>query len=277
MLVFVHINKTAGSTVRYMLRSSFGTQHCDVEPWHAPYSDPPFSTDDLRRLRRLYPRLASIAGHRVTGYEDLHEDGTTFEYFTFVRDPVKATASRFQYNVNYRKKKGLVFEDWIQNDWVRNYQTKRLAGTADLDAAIEIVRQKRIFVGLRERFDESMLLLKALRARDLDISYRKVNVASDNSLAAQLIADAATRRMLEEANDVDIKLYEFARKDLYPGYQKEYGPRLDEDLKEYQRDSGDFNHRRIFLSRVKRFGLYKPALYLYRKPVTRHVLARLVD
>jgi len=29
MLVFIHINKTAGSTVRYMLRSTYGVRHCD--------------------------------------------------------------------------------------------------------------------------------------------------------------------------------------------------------------------------------------------------------
>jgi hypothetical protein len=34
LLVFVHINKTAGTTLRYILRSSYGSRHCDVEPWH---------------------------------------------------------------------------------------------------------------------------------------------------------------------------------------------------------------------------------------------------
>ncbi len=116
MLVFVHINKTAGSTVRYILRSSFGVRHCEVEPWHAQWADPPFSSDDLPRLRKVYPQLESIAGHRVTGYIDLYEKDTKFDYFTFLRDPVKTCASRFQYNIQYRKKKDLVFEEWIQKD-----------------------------------------------------------------------------------------------------------------------------------------------------------------
>ena len=33
MLVFVHINKTAGTTMRYIVRSTHGSRHCDVEPW----------------------------------------------------------------------------------------------------------------------------------------------------------------------------------------------------------------------------------------------------
>ena len=63
MLVFIHINKTAGRTVRYILRSSYGLRHCEVEPWHASWTDPPFSTHDLQRLRRFYPNLESIGGH----------------------------------------------------------------------------------------------------------------------------------------------------------------------------------------------------------------------
>src|SRR3990170_1027659 len=63
MLVFIHINKTGGSTVRYILRSSFGLHHCEVEPWHARWTGSPFSTSDLQRVRKLYPHLESIGGH----------------------------------------------------------------------------------------------------------------------------------------------------------------------------------------------------------------------
>src|SRR6266498_3909797 len=200
MLVFIHINKTAGSTVRYILRSSFGTRHCEAEPWHAQWSGSPFSSDDLLRLRKLYPRLESIAGHRLTGYIDLYENGTKFDYFTFMRDPVKTCASRFQYNVQYRKKKNLVFEEWIQRDWTRNSQTKLIAGVPDANKAIDIIQKKNIFVGLTERFDESMLLLKALVANDLNISYKPVNVARDNNIAECLLSTESTRQLLIEAN-----------------------------------------------------------------------------
>jgi hypothetical protein len=221
MLVFVHINKTAGRTVRYILRSSFGLRHCEVEPWHASGTDRPFSTHDLQRLRRVYPNLESIGGHRVTGYVDLQENGTQFKYFTFMREPLKTCASRFQYNVQYRGKKHLVFEEWIQQDWTRNRQTKMIAGVADGDEAIRIIRAKNIFVGLTERFDESMVLLKALMAHHLNISYKPVNVARDNSLAESLLSNERTRQMLIEANQADLELYNFVRQELYPTFQQD--------------------------------------------------------
>jgi hypothetical protein len=269
MLVFIHINKTAGRTVRYILRSSFGPRHCEVEPWHAPWTDPPFSTHDLQRLRRYYPNLVSIGGHRVRGYVDLQENGTEFRYFTFMRDPLKTCASRFQYNVQYRKKKNLVFEEWIRKDWTRNHQTRMIAGVADVDEAIRIIQAKNVFVGLTERFDESMVLLKALKANDLNISYRRVNVAGSNTLAKNLLSNESSRQMLIDANQADLALYDFVQKELYPMFQREYGASLEADVAGYQKTQDKkFNNRNLALSRLKQYMLYKPLLYLYRKGIT---------
>jgi len=269
MLVFIHINKTAGRTVRYILRSSFGFRHCEVEPWHAPWTDPPFSTHDLQRLRKLYPNLESIGGHRLRGYVDLQENGSKFRYFTFMRDPLKTCASRFQYNVQYRAKKQLVFEEWIQKDWTRNHQTKMIAGVADVDEAIRIIQAKNIFVGLTEHFDESMVLLKALMVNNLNISYKPVNVARSNTLAESLLSTESTRQMLIEANQADLELYNFVRQELYPTYQQEYGPSLKEDVARYQQTRGNnFNYLNLTLSRLKQYLIYKPLLDLNRRGVT---------
>lgn len=265
MLVFVHINKTAGSTVRHILRSSYGSHHCDVEPWQGTADETPFSTADLRRLRKIYPTLSSIAGHRVMGYVDLEEDGTDFSYLTFLRDPVKLSASRFQYHVDHRKKKGLVFEEWIQRDWLRDAQTKRIAGTASADDAIRVIERKGMFVGLTERFDESMVLLKALRAPDLDIDYRRVNVARRNVLADELLSNRRTQQALVDANQADLALYAYVRDELCPAFQREFGPGLDDAIVDYQRSSRQsWNRRKLLASRLKRHGLYRPLLHLYR-------------
>ncbi|MCC6454644.1 MAG: sulfotransferase family 2 domain-containing protein [Caldilineaceae bacterium] len=268
MLVFIHINKTAGRTVRYMLRSTFGPHHCEAEPWQTLPKDKPFSNNDLQRLRKLYPHLESIAGHRITGHVDLQANGSELQYFTFMRDPLKTCASRFQYNVQYRGKKDLVFEEWIQLEWPRNSQTKMIAGVADVDEAIRMIRAKEIFVGLTERFDESMLLFKALIAEQLNISYQRVNEARNNTIAQSLLANERTRQMLIEANQADLKLYHFVTQELYPARQREYGPSLAEDVAHYQQGRNhSFNYRNLTLSRLKQYVLYKPLLYLHRKGV----------
>lgn len=265
MLVFIHINKTAGRTMRYILRSSFGLRHCEVEPWRASWTGPPFSTEDLRRLRALYPKLASIGGHRLRGYVNLTEPGTAFHYFTFMRNPLKTCASRFQYNVQYRGKKGLVFKTWIEQDWTRNAQTKMIAQEANADEALRIIEAKNIFVGLTEQFDESLLLLQALLSPELNIAYQRVNVAHDNSIAHSLLTDKKSRQLLIEANQADLELYNHVKQELYPKYKREYGADLASNLTRYQEQKGkNFNYWNLTLSRLKQYALYRPALSLYR-------------
>lgn len=276
MLVFIHINKTAGRTVRWILRSSYGMRHCEAEPWHGS-SNGPFSAADLRRLRRIYPRMASLAGHRVTGYADLDSVATDLRYFTFVRDPVKLTASRFQYHVDYRNKPGLVFEEWLEREWLRNPQTKQIGGGPDVEAALRAIERKDIFVGLTEHFDESLVLLKNLRAPDLDTAYTPVNVAKRGTLAKELLADRKTREAIAEANAADVALYEHVRSELYPRFVREYGPSLDAAVDSFRDECSDgFNSFRLTASRAKQYGLYRPLLRVYRKPSMQPIVGRLL-
>lgn len=265
MLVFIHMHKTGGNTLSHMLRSTYGLRHCQVEPWVGP----PFNRDDLQLVHRLYPDLKSIAGHRITGHVDLadgDENGTDYQYFTLMRNPLKLCASRFQYKVQVSGKKNLVFEEWIQQDWPRNHQTKWLAGDTDVDKAIRNIKERKIFVGLTERFDESMVLLRALLANDLDISYRRVNVASKNSIKNRLLSDKRSRELLIEAQEADLELYNYVRREIYPTYQQAYGPSLATDVATYQETrSNRFNYWKLTLCRLKHYMLYKPYLKISRK------------
>ncbi len=264
MLVFIHMHKTGGVTLSHILRSSYGLRHCQVEPW----TGPPFSKHDLQHLRRFYPNLKSIAGHRITGHVDLQENSTEFRYFTLMRDPLKLCASRFQYKVQVSGKKNLVFEEWIEQDFARNHQTKWIAGVADVAEAIRIIQEKNIFVGLTERFDESMVLLRTLMANDLNISYKRVNVAPKNTIKEGVLSTGSSRERLIDAQKADLELYDFVRQELYPTYQREYGPSLEADVARYrQTQSNNFNYWNLTLCRVKHYMLYKPLLYLYRRGV----------
>ena len=278
LLVFVHINKTAGTTLRYILRSSYGSRHCDVEPWHAAWSDPPFSSEDLKRVRRLYPRLASIAGHRITGWADLEEPGTDLLYVTFLREPIALCASRFQYQLEYRRKRGLVFEDWIRNDWVRDAQTQRLGGTTDPRDAIDTIARKRMFIGLTERFDESIVMLKHLRAPDLDIRYAPRNVARGSDVAKRLLEDPTTRGMLVDANRADLELYRHVLEDVFPTQERAFGPSLEARVAELrQRGDAGYRRGRLAMYGLKQRAVLKPTLRLYRAPRTGRLVRSLLS
>lgn len=275
MLVFVHINKTAGSTLRSILRSSYGSRHCEVEPWEGRWLDTPFDADDLRRVRKLYPNLASIAGHRVVGYEDLQADD--LRYLSMLREPLKLAASRFQYRINHRQKHDLTFEQWIDREWIRNPQCKRLAGTADAAEAIRVIERTGMFVGLTERFDESVVMLKQLMAPDLDIAYESVNVAKDNTISKRLLTEERSRELLEAANLEDLELYAYVRDEAYPRLQREFGSSLEGVVETYRSaQRGTFNRSRLAAFRAKQHLVYRPALSLSRQSWSRPVISRLV-
>lgn len=267
MLVFIHLNKTAGSTLNHILRSSYGTGHCAVEPWHSKWAGPPFSNTDLHRLLKLYPNPKSISGHRVVGYEDLDPNGRDLSYLTIMRDPVKASASSFQHKKQISGKSDS-FEKWIEQGWTRNRQTKQIAGIEDVNAAVRIIEQKRIFVGLTEHFDESLVLLRGLVASELNISYKRINVAPSRSIADDLLATRRTREILEEAHQVDIELWNHVRTEIFPSYRAEYGPTLRAAVEGFTAGQpGKFNNWKIAASRLKVYSLYKPLLFLSRKGV----------
>ncbi|MGI0015354.1 MAG: hypothetical protein ACREBU_18210, partial [Nitrososphaera sp.] len=57
--------------------------------------------------------------------------------------------------------------------------------------------------------------------------------------------------------------------ELYPTYEREYGPSLEGDVARYrQTQSNNFNYWNLTLSRLKQYMLYKPLLSLYRRGVT---------
>jgi hypothetical protein len=300
MLAFVHIHKTGGTTVWYILRSSFGPRHCELEPWdrwpsHLSKWQVPISADDLRRVRKLYPRLESIGGHCIQPHMDLEQACPEIKYFTLLRDPIKMRASMFQHGVQKHGEGKLVFEEWLQGEKSRNRQTKMIAGVPDVNKAIQIIREKGIFVGLTDRFDESMLLLQSLVASNLDIKYRRMRVTTQVSVAQSLLSSPETRQMLAEGHEQDIELYNYIQQELYPAYRREYGEGLEQDLAQYQaslaeyshsqvefsqisakpsvfklpllRDLAPFDRRNVLLSLLKKNLLYRPALFFNRMGV----------
>jgi hypothetical protein len=226
---FVHINKTAGSSVKFVLRSSFGIQHCDVVTRNP---DGVFSNDELRFARRMIPGLRSISGHPLR-HPSAHLRGDLV-YFSFVRDPVQRAASQFQQiqrgdwtrRRKYREagaQKKPSLEEFAASPRWRNLQTLRIAGVEDVDRARAEIERHYFFMGLTERFQESMRLLLQVCPYPLDPRYRRLKVAPDNDLKQRILEDPGSRRLLEEANRVDPELYAWVRDVFHPAQHERAG------------------------------------------------------
>lgn len=234
LIVFAHIPKTAGMTLQLLLRRHFGVRHVDL-----PKGDS-YSPEHLRRELRLNPFARSLASHALRPYVDFGELEGRLAWYTFLRDPVKRFISHYQHEV---EKGGLTwsFEEWMERPqerhWrvrPRNWHVRMLAGEEDLEKAKQTLATKIRCVGLTERFDESLLLIRdRLQLRNLRVAYAKPRNPARTGAVRQKILDEYERyeERIIEHNKLDIALYEYAVNELYPRQVEEYGrERLQTDL-----------------------------------------------
>jgi hypothetical protein len=259
MLAHVHIMKTAGQTFRSILRQSFPGKHCDL------IATKQASLEDIRWAQRFYPGLKSIAGHCVRPYVDLDETGLTPRYFTFLRDPVQRCASHYQFSME-RKPRRVPFEEWILTN--SNYHTRMLSDSEDADRAIEILERKIGFVGLVERFNESLLLFEQwCNDEALNIQYRSINIARNNRVKQEILGNSNYVALIEEFHQSDRVIDAYARNVIYPRQIKQFGPTLPAKLQELE-DSlpgPTILSFELLAATAKRDMLYKPLTRYVRR------------
>jgi len=211
VIAYVHIEKNAGTSLKFILRNSFGIAHCDIQPTQ---KDRIFYNEDFKLLKNIYPWAKSISGHSLK--QPSLRLNAELDYYTFLREPVERSASHYQYHQEVMKDRKSEFEQWIQTDTWRNFQVRRIAGEENLQKAIDIVEKDYFFVGLVEKFDESLAVLKALCPYPLDTRYHLKNAAIKNEIKDRLLTDNRKREMLEEANQIDGQFLTYVKKELYP-------------------------------------------------------------
>lgn len=277
MYAFVHIEKTAGRTVRAVLLRSFGAGHCEIR---TPYAKREPEVDDrrvavtaadLHKVRRIYRGLRGIAGHNVKPYSDLERECPGIRYFTWLRDPVKRYLSHFK-NRSRAYSRG-DFDRWADAAWTHDWQTKMIAGEASAQKAIDLLATRVGFVGLTETFDESLLQLgQWLVEPGFRPEYRPVNQLLGKQRARDAAREQAdlsyldspeVRERLRSVNALDQQVYDYAVREFCDRQQREYRGDLAGDvaaLRERNQQATDWDEP--LSSRLLRNWVYKPALVL---------------
>jgi hypothetical protein len=273
MYAFVHIDKTGGTTLASILRRSFGIRHCDIRvPMAKRRGDYPdhravIEAADLRRIKRLYRSLRGIAGHNVRAYSDLEAACPSIRYFTILREPISRFHSHYLSRGGHSRQE---FDRWMSAPWVRNWQTKMIAGEPNAQRAIDLLATRFGFVGLTERFDESLVMLgRWLQEPAFRPEYRRLNQLSENrpdiarnktDLGYMESADVHAR--IQEANLEDQKVYDFVKSNLYPRQLAIHGDNLKTALRELlQRNLSGSQLSESAWSRLMRNCVYKPLIH----------------
>lgn len=173
-------------------------------------------------------RFRVIQGHIPYGVHE-YVDGP-FAYFTFLRDPIERTLSHYYYlreedshplSEQLRENK-LTLDECIElkvDKMMFNPHTRLLSGVwydpppgrctvEHLEMAKENLRRHFKVVGLTERFDESLILLKrAFKWKR--VHYATLNVTSERPSKDEL--PSTTLSAVESANRMDMELYSYGQ------------------------------------------------------------------
>jgi hypothetical protein len=214
LLVFVHIQKTAGKTLRNIIRRLYaGAGRTVLLPNFFAKPDEHWSAID-ELARRCPPDLEVAHGHMLFA-PDRWPHGSRF--VTILRDPVERTISH-HYWLNERREARSqwrsIGEAINKGAIPDNLQVRVLAGADPPGPVTPTMAEEAIAaldrftaVGLTERFDESLVLLgRALGWRTT--AYERVN--STSSRVPRNALDAATIKRIEEHNKYDRELYAVA-------------------------------------------------------------------
>lgn len=219
MLVFIHIPKTAGTTLHKVISHQYRRDRILIrhDTDGPPVGAIPAGTVKLPEV---------VMGHLSVG---LHHSHSGVRYITCLREPVARLVSHYHHACNDPahylheaiKAGALDLAGYAASGIsgeLSNGMTRMLAGVEDfhhasvgpetLAQAKRHVEEHFDAVVLSERFDEGLLLL----AEKLGWStpyYLRRKVGRYSRAAAK--PDAATRRVIEEHNALDLELYAWAR------------------------------------------------------------------
>lgn len=227
-IIFLHIPKTAGTTLdaimlrQYEQKSIFPLQ-LPVQESIAKFKSLP--EDQKREIKVLY-------GHMRFGLHEYFPQPST--YITIMRDPVERIISLYYYILRTPKhdlyheitSKNMSLKDCLCSKITTeldNAQARLLYGVNETEIGfgqcsndmLETVKKNLeedfALVGLTERFDESLLLLKRIFGWE-SCFYVKQNITKNRPLKEEFSKD--TLALIEKYNELDIEIYKYGEKML---------------------------------------------------------------
>lgn len=197
IVIFVHVPKTAGTTLRHIIQYQF--QPNNVFEFYRRVRKPHKGIDEFRNLSEARKNsLKLVSGHIGFGLHEFLSQPCT--YITVLRDPIDRVISYYYYLLNTRNgaAKNKSLEDFVKTyRGAQNSMTKFLSGMRleiqlldsnvnidceqcspeTLELAKNNLKKHFVVIGLVERFDETLFLLKRALGWDIPPYYFKTNVS----------------------------------------------------------------------------------------------------
>jgi hypothetical protein len=252
-VIFLHIQKTAGTTLRTVIERLYETSAIySIYPYNKNYPD----IDVFKKLSDSEKsKIKIICGHISFGvHESMPQECT---YITVLRNTVDRVVSFYSHItrdgqeddeqlLSYRttaKQNNMSLSDFVASGiayQTDNHQTRILSNmnpsvgecTPDmLEEAKKNLREHFAVVGLTERFDESVMLMKKVFGWKTPF-YLTTNVSQNRPSV-----DEEDIKVIEEHNKLDIELYNYAS-ELLDEQIKNHGPSFEKEVEDFRAAQG---------------------------------------
>lgn len=227
ILIFLHIPKTAGSTINEVLKWKYkSSETFYMNGWEMKKSILKFK--NLPHQKR--DKIKLIVGHIPFGVHQALSNPSA--YITMLRQPVDRVVSLYYYilrDPNHYLHEQIISSQISLEDFVisrmtpelDNGQTRLLSGvgydipfgrcTEELrESTITNLQNNFVFIGIQEKFNESILLLQKKVGIKVWPFYLSQNV-SKSRLPTTALADKVIEKV-NKNNHLDQEIYEYARK-----------------------------------------------------------------
>lgn len=221
-LVFLHIPKTAGTSLRILLRRQLTANGLVT-------LDPPLPPGHKRAIAEQLPQMQALLGHLYFGIDE--QLGFHARYATFLRDPVARVVSFWKHQQTHphskfhaQAKAGTSLRAFVASAatiQTNNHMTRILVGTSApgllddskscvnderyLEMALNNVRRRFCFIGFMEHFDDSVRALFAA----MGWPAAKKPPGRHNTLRSDASTlDDETLQTIQQHNALDLALYE---------------------------------------------------------------------
>lgn len=256
MIVFLHIPKTAGSTFQFILENTFGLSACHAD--HAKQKV--FRQADFDFAQKFFPAMKSLAGHSLLDPLALNVPDPF--HITFLREPVARSFSHYQDTI-LTGGKTWTFEEFLQQSHnADNLHVRLMSGDCNLDKAKKYL-ERCDFVGLTEKFDLSLHMLEKLTPLPLNLNYKRRRVANRDDIRKKVVSDPRMIELAREHNQLDLALYDFALKEIFPKFCEKTGFTPDSKVTSFDTYTTD-RHWRYRLCHLYSLGIYRQVAKLRR-------------
>ena len=220
-LIFLHLPRTGGTTLRDILSRQY--------PAGETFENKTLTdTDDNFNERNMDEKsgFKLIKGHVYFGIHQYIPQSCS--YFSMIRDPFERTMSVYNYIKNRPSHKYHILANQLslgkfiesgQNLMVNNGQTRLIAGrhtaleipfnemnTDHLEQAKANIAEHFILVGLTDRYNETLLMLKKLLKWKTP-TYSIANAIKRDDKTKQI--DAQLKELIIKYNQLDLQLYDY--------------------------------------------------------------------